>query len=393
MAERLNITVVGCGVAGATVALLLARDGHRVTLFEQSERVGPVGAGILLQPSGQRVLRDIGLLDQVIAGAEPIAEIYATTHRGRDLVRLRYGDLYDGCTGYGLHRGDLFTVLHGAMLAAGVQLRLNQPVARYTQDREAISPINPSGRSLGPFDLLIAADGAKSRLRESSRIRRWIRPYGYGAVWAVGRHPGVHGQLRQVTRGTHRLCGLLPMGGGRCSLFWGLHEREWPTLQAGPFGAWRDEVVGLQAEAAPMFDGLSGFEQVKFVRYQHTSMSRWRDGRAVFIGDAGHSMSPHLGQGVNLALADAQQLRISIRRSECVQQALDYYGRTRRRHVLTYAAVTFGLTPFFQSAYPLLGMARDLGLPLLPKVRPVRRLMLRALSGELGRIQPRELKP
>ena len=52
-----RVGVVGCGVAGAATAHLLAADGHAITVLEQSPVLGPVGAGVLLQPSGQAVLR------------------------------------------------------------------------------------------------------------------------------------------------------------------------------------------------------------------------------------------------------------------------------------------------------------------------------------------------
>src|SRR6478672_1532770 len=88
----LNVGIVGCGIAGTAAALMLARRGHRVTLFEQTGHVGPIGAGVLLQPSGQRVLDGMGLLQSLLPKVEPIEEIHAVTETGRDLVRLKYGD-------------------------------------------------------------------------------------------------------------------------------------------------------------------------------------------------------------------------------------------------------------------------------------------------------------
>jgi len=58
-----QFAIVGCGVAGLASAIFLSRLGHRVTLFEKFERPQAVGAGILLQPFGQIVLRQLGLLD------------------------------------------------------------------------------------------------------------------------------------------------------------------------------------------------------------------------------------------------------------------------------------------------------------------------------------------
>ncbi len=81
-----TIAIAGCGVAGLTAALLLARKGHSVALFEQSPTIGPAGAGILLQPSGQLVLGRLGLLEQVTQNAETIERLHAITHRGKTLI-------------------------------------------------------------------------------------------------------------------------------------------------------------------------------------------------------------------------------------------------------------------------------------------------------------------
>ena len=75
--RRYRVGVVGFGIAGAATAYLLARGGHSVTLLERASHVGPIGAGLLLQPAGQAVLRRMGLLDHVVADAAPIDELHA----------------------------------------------------------------------------------------------------------------------------------------------------------------------------------------------------------------------------------------------------------------------------------------------------------------------------
>jgi len=58
--QRFDIAVAGCGPAGLATALLLHRDGYRVTLFERFEAPGPVGSGLMIQPTGLAVLRQLG---------------------------------------------------------------------------------------------------------------------------------------------------------------------------------------------------------------------------------------------------------------------------------------------------------------------------------------------
>src|SRR5262245_5393009 len=109
MRRAFRVGIVGFGVAGATTAFLLARDRHRVTLIERAVDVGPIGAGVLLQCSGQAVLRHLGVVDRVLAHATPIEELYARQFgSGSTLIRTRYGDYVPGYRAYGVHRGVLF---------------------------------------------------------------------------------------------------------------------------------------------------------------------------------------------------------------------------------------------------------------------------------------------
>ncbi len=92
-------------------------------------------------------------------------------------------------------------------------------------------------------------------------------------------------------------------------------------------------------------------------------------------------MSPHLGQGVNLALIDAWTLAHCVQSEQTCEPALVAYARARRRHLRFYAAATMALSPFFQADGRLLGLARDTGLPLFQRVKPMRRLMARTMGG------------
>src|SRR6266481_301814 len=124
MGGRLRVGIVGCGVAGLTSAVVLGRGGHEVTLIERTPVLGPVGAGLLLQPWGQLALRRLGLLEEVVEGAEPIDGLHALTHRRKTLVRLCYRAVDPNLVGYGVHRGYLFGVLYEHAKRAGATFKL-----------------------------------------------------------------------------------------------------------------------------------------------------------------------------------------------------------------------------------------------------------------------------
>ncbi len=388
-----RIAIVGCGVAGLTAAMLLAQQGHEVTLLEQSPAVGPVGAGVLLQPSGQLVLDALGLLAEVTARSAPIVRLYARTHRSRTLIDLPYGRVEHGMHAFGLHRGDLFAVLHRHVCQSGVTIQLNSRIVRFVETDTGIELFAADGQPHGKFDLLIAADGSRSALREASGLRASVYRYPHSALWALGKSVAdasgsetrnssvVTDHLLQATRGTRELCGLLPMGDSRCSLFWSVdHQEKQPLLDAGVV-AWKRQVIGLMPEAAEMLEPLNSFEQVRFTDYYHVNMPRWHSARCVFVGDAAHAMSPHLGQGINLALLDGLSLAHAMCITSTIGDALTTYENLLRTHTNYYAFITRLLSPFFQSRGVIKGLLRDLFLPHMHRLPWIGSQMLLTMTG------------
>jgi len=379
--KQYRVGIVGFGIAGGALALMLARADHAVTLIERAPQVGPVGAGFLLQPSGQVVLRHLNLLEAIIPHSEPIHALRAFTARGQPLVHLRYSTAGPEACAYGVHRGLLFETLHAAIRAESITLALDQPIDSWRNQGSQVAAVNVRGDSVGPFDLLVAADGSRSTLRQTLNPDQPSGDYDIGAMWAVGPSTQVKQYLHQVTDGTRHLLGLLPIGGGRCNVFWSLAVTQMESVRGRGIAAWRDEVVRLSPLAAEPLDNLTTFDQVTFTGYRHLTPQRIHTDRLVLIGDAAHATSPHLGQGANLALLDAECLAASLEAADSPLAAFQHYRRTRASQIRYYSALSWALTPFFQSKMQLLGWGRDIALPIMAAISPLRREMERAMAG------------
>jgi len=380
-----RIAVVGFGMAGATSAYLLAKAGHSVTLFERAPVVGAVGAGILLQMSGQAVLRHLGVLDRILAHSAPIEELHAIHVGGRDLVRNRYGLYAEGCRAYGLHRGVLFETLKDLVETVPVAVKLGVEIdGRIRNADGTVDFTETAGNRHGPFDFTVCGDGARSQLRRTLGTRQLSWKYTHGTLWAITPGTAVRGKLFQVVRGTRYLCGLVPMGDDLTTLYWGIPKREYAEVRARGIDALKDEIVRFCPQAATCTEHLFDFDQLLFTTYQHNWMARRYDGNSIFIGDATHAMSPHLGQGVNLALVDAWVLAKCLAEAPTPFAAFRLFDLRQRAYQRYYSAVTFFLSPFFQSDWPILGWGRDRFLPLLPKIPFVRRQMLMTVAGLKG---------
>lgn len=377
--QRLRVAIAGFGIAGGALATLLARARHAVTLFEQAPKLGPVGAGFLLQPSGQRVLSDLGLLSPVVRQAEPISGLRAFTHRGGTLIELGYPE---GEFAYGVRRSLVFEALADAAREAGARIELGRRILGWQEEPDGVVALDAEGPTRESFDLLIAADGARSVLRDQVAPGEGGHDDPYGALWTVGTSDQVRGYLYQVTRGTRRLSGLLPLGEGACNFFWGLAGRVWEALRRRPFTAFRDTVLRLNPMAESILDQRDDWSAYTFGTYRHCRPRTIQRGRVVLVGDAAHATTPHLGQGANLALLDAASLANALEESSDLPLALARHASERRSQTRYYGQLSSLLSPFFQSDWVPLGWARDLGLHALSRIGPVRRRMEQTLAGD-----------
>ncbi|WP_266160063.1 FAD-dependent oxidoreductase [Dyella silvatica] len=387
MQGSLRIAIVGYGVAGQAAALLLSAQGHQLSVFEQAAAPGPAGAGFLLQPTGLRVLASLGLAEQVLARGQRIERLHGCNGRGRDVMDMRYAEHAPDCFGLGLTRGSLFTVLRDAYAYAS---RIHAGVCIEAVAESGDRLRDSAGLLHGPFDLIIAADGAHSRLRQSTPdVVKRQSMYPWGAVWCLlpaDTWPHVT-ELRQRYAGTREMIGLLPVGrradrdGQWLTFFFSLPGDQVDTFDHPALQRMRERVATLWPEALPLLADIQSPQQLHRARYRDVVLRTPTQGRVVFVGDAAHAMSPQLGQGVNMALLDAEALAYALSLHRGVDEALHDYHRQRRHHLGVYQGMSRWLTPLFQSQHDGLAGLRDLGFGPLARLPLARGQMLKILTG------------
>ncbi len=372
-------------------ALLLARAGHRITLFERVSVPGPVGAGLLLQPTGLQVLEQLGLASQIRATGARIDRLLGTTADGSKILDLTYADESPDLHGVGIHRGALSNALWSAIRTTDLTLRLGAEVERVEVAADCATVHHRSG-DLEQFDLVVLADGTFSQLRKHVAIPHEITVYPWGAWWTILRDPErrYQGVLRQTYRDASQMLGIMPVGRLSAStistmqyvtLFWSVRRIDEAPLRARSLQAWKDEVLALAPAVEPLLAQIAEFEQLIFATYADVRMYPWHDQRIVVIGDAAHATSPQLGQGANLALVDALVLTRCLALLADIPIALAAYTAARRAHLNYYQFASSALTPMFQSDGWILPFLRDRLLPYACRLPGVRGQMLSTLTG------------
>lgn len=377
----MRIAIAGCGITGAAAGSFLSSAGHEVTVFEQAEECRNIGAGILIQPSGQHVLKQLDLYPIVKQEAAILDGLEARLANGRQLIRLRYGSGPDSC-GWGVHRGRLFGALLKRCRDSGAVIQTNSRIRSFEESSAGIRFIHDDGSQSEEFDFAIAADGSRSILRKASDIPSHSIEYPYAALWTTSPCTSITDRLFQVIDSTKRLTGILPIGNNEASFFWGLRKTDHSACVNGSFDEWRKNVIELCPAAENFLDPFQSFDSFIFSEYRHAVMSRWHTEKLIFLGDAAHPTSPHLGQGANLGLEDAAAFSQALAATRNFADACRNYTRQRRAKLRYYQTVTRLLTPFFQSDIPLLAWGRNLALPWMPSLPLVGSMMRKTLRGE-----------
>lgn len=378
-----DIAIGGCGVAGIAAAALLRQRGARVVVFDQWEAPKPIGSGIIVQPVGLHVLDAIGAGDAMRALGAPITRLFGKS--GRHVVLdVRYDALGESAPcGLGVHRGALFQVLYDAACAAGVEIESGRVVSGAGEGRFRFA----DGSQSAKFDLLIDAAGAWSPLAGAPP-----NLLSYGALWASldwveGFDPAA---LEQRYEAARKMVGVMPIGRlsgetrTQAAFFWSLKHMDRTAWAVRDLDAWKQEVLALWPDVAPLLAQIRSHEDMVFAAYAHRTR---RDPLArgfVHLGDSWHCTSPQLGQGANLALLDAYALAHALARQDDLATALGEYARMRLWHVRLYQLASWAFTPAYQSDSRAFAMVRDWIVSPLARLWPAPQVLAALVAGQVG---------
>lgn len=377
-----RIAITGAGIGGLALALLLARDGHDVTLIERFAQPRPLGSGLVIQPVGLAVLDRIDAGEEARRLSSPIARMLGHAAGGRKALDVSYPS---HAPGRGIHRAALFGLLWDRVEALGLAVVTGAEALAAPRDGARRRIQLADGRSLGPFDLVVDASGAGSRLSPLQ-----ARPLGYGAIWGSVPWPDTElprDQLRQRYDGARRMAGVLPIGclpgdaTPRAAVFWSMPRAELDLWPQRDLAAWKAEAVTLWPQMAPFLDGIRETAAMTQARYAHGTLRQPFAPGLVHIGDAAHRASPQLGQGANMALLDALALSLALRGP--LPEAPAAYAAMRRWHVRLYQGMSAAFTPMYQSGSCSLPWLRDRLLAPCSTLPGVRGGLTRLVAGTL----------
>ncbi|RPE28177.1 hypothetical protein EC846_3063 [Acinetobacter sp. BIGb0102] len=399
-----HFAIVGAGTAGLATAILLARVGNQVTLFEQVDELSPVGAGLLLQPAGLAVFEHLGVLESALKLGARVTGLEGQLADKRLLVNSHYREAGSNLYGLGIHRATLCHVLTQklAEYSSHVTWRMSHSIDQIQESAHEVRLFGTYQQQKFDqhFDAVLIANGARSQLRPKA----WVKvdqAYPWGAAWSiVPECPNLNPEiLHQFYDRSKIMMGVLPTGAiptapqqRLSSVFWSL-----PTPQLGAFlkdesakQQWLKQVGDRWPEVGEWLKQLLTNEQNQpqwlSAQYRDVVMSQFGQGRTGVIGDAAHAMSPQLGQGANMALLDAWAFSQSLQAATHHQQTdwpmlWQHYHQHRRSSTQFYQFLSRLLTPLYQSDHWWAGGIRDLTFPWMYQIPYFRKEMAITISG------------
>lgn len=331
-----TVLVVGSGAAGAATATFLARAGVSVDLVDITPDVSALGSGITLQGNALRVLRELGVWDEISRQGYAFDTLGL---RAPDPAGTLVAELTDVRTGgedlpatVGMYRPTLARILVQHAQTAGAKLHLGTTCTSLAQDSDGVDVTFSDGRT-GRYDLVVGADGIRSWTRRQLGITLETRRTGMG-IWRVfAPRPATVTRTDLFYGGPSYIAGYCPTGEDSLYAYIVEPAQDRSALQPEErLAVMRQLAAAYHGPWDDIREGMTDAARVNYTQFEtHLLPASWNRGRVVLIGDAAHACPPTLAQGAAQAFEDAAVLAEVLLGSEHVDDAL-WSAFTARRY-------------------------------------------------------------
>jgi 2-polyprenyl-6-methoxyphenol hydroxylase-like FAD-dependent oxidoreductase len=326
-----RVLIVGGGLSGTAAALSLQREGIDVEVIEREPVWGAVGTGITLMSPALRALQQLGVLEKCLAEGSGCSEMSLFDADGNLLHHLEIqGLLADFPAVGGMMRPTLHRILADAATEKGVTVRTSTTVVSLEQTAEAVE-VELSDGSTDSYDLILAADGLRSQIREIVFGDDAPKPHPLGqVVWrALLRRPAsVTGEFQFYGPGLKT--GFTPLGPDKMYEFLVQpFDSDLPAREDRP-ARMRELLEVFGGVVAEIRDEITDPDRVDVRKLYWLIMPPpWYRGRVLLIGDAAHATTPQLAMGGAIALEDGIVLGRLLASEPGLEAALEKFMERR----------------------------------------------------------------
>ncbi|MCF6325841.1 MAG: FAD-dependent monooxygenase [Devosiaceae bacterium] len=398
--QKFDIAIVGGGPAGLTLAvgLVSIMPELKVCICDKRQFKVPDDARSLALAAGvTRIFQSLGIWDEMKRNSCPISRMEITDSAPSDRSRPLFL-AFDGEVGHDqpfAHMVPFRDIVAALLTKAKGSVELIAGVKAVSLDTGGpAARIGFEDGSTIEAELVVAADGSRSKMRSLASIKTIINDYKQVGLVSTIAHEFEHNQTAfEHFRSTGPFASL-PLKGKTSSLVWtetAQNAQHLQTLSSKEQAIHIEEAMGHCLGRVELKQPIQGFPLRLCIAREFVRP------RLALLGDAAHAIHPITGQGLNLGLKDVAALLETI--INCVRRGQDMgslnilqeYERWRRMDVAMMALATDGLNRLFSNDVAILRIARDLGLGLVDRAPLLKNALIRHAAA-IGRSEPRLLR-
>ncbi|MBX9948528.1 MAG: FAD-dependent monooxygenase [Candidatus Obscuribacterales bacterium] len=355
--------VIGAGLGGLSAALALQRVGFEVEVYEKSQELKEVGAGIVLYPNAINVLRKLDVYDAVASAGSFGRHGKYMTPNGKVLVEMDLKDVGLEKEAIAIHRADLQHALVNKLGAD--KIHLGMPLTSF-DDNGKVTARFPGG-SFASGDLLVGADGLHSAVRKQY-LKDGDPQFANCFAWrgvVTGEFEGLPSDSGLLILGSGLQFGAMRIGQGRVYWFGAVADKKGAGARTSKkdvlelFGNWTDpipQLINATAQEALLTHDL----------YDRKPTFNWGKDGITLLGDAAHPMVPFMGQGGCQALEDSIALGASLKEASSIPIGLRKYENLRKARTANFVTQSRKAMKASMTSNPLIAAARDLVFSKMP---------------------------
>lgn len=368
--------IIGGGIGGLCAAIALQKAGIEAEVYEAAPELKPVGAGVGLAANAIQGLERLGVAQEVIALGKQLTALVMLDENGDVISNQDTRSLSEkyGVNNFVVHRAALHQVLQNHLKPGS--LFLNKRCQSINQQGDTVEVTFTDG-SHTSADLLIAADGINSVIRQKLLPDSKPRYAGYTCWRAVIENPGlpINKMVSAETWAPQGRIGMAPLPGNLVYWYVCLNAPErdprmqqmMPAQLAAHFSGAHEPVQAILAATKPeqlIWGDIADLAPLKQFVY----------GRVVLLGDAAHATTPNLGQGACQAIEDAVVLGQCLQNHKDLKTALRKYEKRRIARTTKIIRLSRLLGWVAQWQHPVLTKTRNMLLRATPALATKRQM-------------------
>jgi 2-polyprenyl-6-methoxyphenol hydroxylase-like FAD-dependent oxidoreductase len=345
-----RVLIVGSGIGGATAAYALAKAGIDTHCIDVQPVVPTAGSGICLLHNTLRALAVIGLADPCLESGLQFEVFKQHDATGKLLMSNPTPP------GIGIRRPDLARILETAARDAGARMERGVTAQSVADRGDRVDVIFSDGREAS-YDLVVAADGAYSKLREQFFGPQHRVQFAGQSAWRFNapRPSEVDGFCLYRSADGKRTVGALPTSKETCYLFFLENSEQHLHMPDDQLHVLvKERLSGFSAPVIrDALDQVVSAQQVLFRPFDITLVAPpWNRGRVVLVGDSAHSPTPQMTSGGGMAIEDAVVLAQCLQSHARIEDALAAHVQRRFERVKTVYEASLQLCKYEQDPVP-----------------------------------------